>query len=104
LKTLDKNFNFSKGDLHIKNDVWIGAFSIILSGITLGNGCVIAAGSVVTKDVKPYTIVGGNPAKFIRNRFNRKQGRAAAELQQDLAGQQGGGGIGSLLGGLFGGK
>ena len=68
-----KNFNSSKGDLHIKNDVWIGAFSIILSGVTLGNGCVIAAGSVVTKDVKPYTIVGGNPAKFIRNRFNKKQ-------------------------------
>lgn len=57
----------------IKNDVWIGGFSIIFSGVTLGNGCVIAAGSVVTKDVKPYTIVGGNPAKFIRNRFNKKQ-------------------------------
>jgi chloramphenicol O-acetyltransferase type B len=70
-----KNFNTSKGDLIIKNDVWIGGFSIIFSGVTLGNGCVIAAGSVVTKDVKPYTIVGGNPAKFIRNRFNKKQSR-----------------------------
>ena len=61
--------------MHIKNDVWIGAFSIILSGITLGNGCVIAAGSVVTKDVKPYTIVGGAPAKFLRSRFNKKQSK-----------------------------
>jgi virginiamycin A acetyltransferase len=41
----------------------------------LGNGCVIGAGSVVTKDVKPYTIVGGNPAKFIRNRFNKKKSK-----------------------------
>ena len=70
-----KNFESSKGDLHIKNDVWIGAFSIILSGITLGNGCVVAAGSVVTKDVKPYTIVGGAPAKFRRSRFNKKQSK-----------------------------
>jgi acetyltransferase-like isoleucine patch superfamily enzyme len=70
-----KNFNTSKGDLHIKNDVWIGGFSIIFSGVTLGNGCVIAAGSVVTKNVKPYTIVGGNPAKFIRNRFNKRQSK-----------------------------
>ena len=70
-----KNFESSNGDLHVKNDVWIGAFSIILSGITLGNGCVIAAGSVVTKDVKPYTIVGGAPAKFLRSRFNKKQSK-----------------------------
>jgi len=67
--------------LRIKNDVWIGAFSIIFSGVTLGNGCVIAAGSVVTKDVKPYTIVGGNPAKFIRNRFNKKQSKFLNESQ-----------------------
>ena len=67
--------------MHIKNDVWIGAFSIIFSGVTLGNGCVIAAGSVVTKDVKPYTIVGGNPVKFIRNRFNKKQSKFLNESQ-----------------------
>ena len=64
-----KNYNYSKGDLHIENDVWIGAFSIIFSGIRLGNGSVVAAGSVVTKDVDPYTIVGGNPARFIKKRF-----------------------------------
>jgi serine acetyltransferase len=59
--------------LHIENDVWIGGFSIIFSGVRLGNGCVVAAGSVVTKDVEPYTIVGGNPAKLIKKRFTSKQ-------------------------------
>lgn len=54
----------------IGNDVWIGFGAIILNGITVGNGAVIAAGSVVTKDVPPYCIVGGNPAKTIRNRFS----------------------------------
>jgi len=68
-----KNYNYSKGDLHIENDVWIGAFSIIFSGVRLGNGSVVAAGSVVTKDVDPYTIVGGNPARFIKKRFTSKQ-------------------------------
>jgi lipopolysaccharide transport system ATP-binding protein len=68
-----KNYNYSKGDLHIENDVWIGGFSIIFSGVRLGNGCVVAAGSVVTKDVEPYTIVGGNPAKLIKKRFTSKQ-------------------------------
>lgn len=53
----------------IGNDVWIGYGSIILSGISVGDGAVIAAGSVVVKDVEPYTIVGGNPAKTIKPRF-----------------------------------
>ena len=52
----------------IEDDVWIGARSIILPGKKIGKGSIVAAGSVVTKDVEPYTIVGGNPAKFIRNR------------------------------------
>ena len=51
----------------IGNDVWIGGHSTILSGVTIGDGAVIAAGSVVTKDVKPRTLVGGNPAKFIKS-------------------------------------
>jgi len=59
--------------LNIENDVWIEAFSIIFSGVRLGNGSVVAAGSVVTKDVDPYTIVGGNPARFIKKRFTSKQ-------------------------------
>jgi len=54
----------------IKNDVWIGHGAIINAGVTLNNGAVIAAGSVVTKDVPAYAIVGGNPAKLIRYRFS----------------------------------
>jgi putative colanic acid biosynthesis acetyltransferase WcaF len=52
----------------IENDVWIGANCIITSGVTIGEGSVIAAGSVVTKNVTPFTIVGGVPAKFIKER------------------------------------
>jgi len=55
---------------HIGNDVWIGRSSIVLSGVTISDGAVIGAGSVVTKDVPSYAIVAGNPAKFIRNRFD----------------------------------
>ena len=62
--------SYSRGDIIIKNDVWIGINCIILDGITIGNGAVVAAGSVVTKDVAPYSIVGGNPAKLIKYRFS----------------------------------
>lgn len=54
----------------IGHDVWIGHGAIVNAGITIGNGAIVAAGSVVTKDVKPYSIVGGNPAKFIRYRIS----------------------------------
>lgn len=60
----------SKGNVCIGNDVWIGHGVIILSGVTIGNGAVIAAGSVVSKDVGNYEIWGGNPAKFIKKRFD----------------------------------
>lgn len=53
----------------IKNDVWIGSGSIILNGVTVENGAIIAAGSVVTKDVPPYAIVAGVPARILRYRF-----------------------------------
>lgn len=59
-----------KGDTIIGNDVWFGYESIIMPGIKIGNGAIVAAKSVVTKDVAPYTIVGGNPAKLIRTRFS----------------------------------
>ena len=64
--------SYSKGDIIIKNDVWIGTNCTILDGITIGNGAIIAAGSIVTKDVPPYAIVGGNPAKIIRYRFSQE--------------------------------
>ena len=60
----------SNGDVIIGNDVWIGMNAIILSGVEIGNGAVIAAGSVVVKNVPPYAIVGGNPAKLIKFRFH----------------------------------
>ena len=60
----------SKGDIVIKDDVWIGQNAIICSGVTVGQGAVVAAGAVVTKDVEPYSIVGGSPAKFIKYRLD----------------------------------
>lgn len=59
-----------RGNTVVGNDVWIGARALIMSGVNIGNGAVVAAGSVVTKDVPPYAIVGGNPAKIIRYRFD----------------------------------
>ena len=58
-----------KGDTVIKSDAWIGMNAIIMPGVTIGEGAIVAAGSVVSKDVPPYTIVGGNPAKEIKKRF-----------------------------------
>lgn len=62
----------SKGDIEVGDDVWIGYNSLILSGVKIGQGAVVAAGSVVTKDVPPYAIVGGVPAKVIKYRFDEK--------------------------------
>ena len=62
---------FGKGDIIVDDDVWIGYRAIILSGVHLGKGAIIAAGAVVTKDVPPYAIVGGNPAKVIKYRFDK---------------------------------
>lgn len=59
-----------KGKIIIADDVWIGYNSLILSGVKIGQGAVIAAGSVVVKDIPPYAIVGGNPAKIIKYRFS----------------------------------
>ena len=62
--------SYSKGDIVIEDDVWIGYGAIILSNVHIGRGAVIAAGSIVTKDVPPYSIYGGNPARLIRRRFD----------------------------------
>lgn len=58
---------------HVGNDVWIGHGAIVIAGVTIGDGAIVAAGSVVTKDVEPCTIVGGNPARFIKNRFSTEE-------------------------------
>ncbi len=62
-----------KGDTIIGNDVWIGYKSTIMPGVTVGDGAIIATQSVVVKDVAPYSIVGGNPAKEIGKRFSEKE-------------------------------
>ncbi|MBQ6023719.1 MAG: CatB-related O-acetyltransferase [Clostridia bacterium] len=59
-----------KGDTVIGNDVWIGQNALILPGVHVGDGAIIGANSVVSKDVSPYTVVAGNPARVIRNRFD----------------------------------
>ena len=60
----------NKGDIVIGNDVWIGYEAVIMAGVHIGDGAIIAARAVVTKDVPPYTIVGGTPVKEIRKRFD----------------------------------
>lgn len=62
----------SKGNIIVENDVWIGYGATILSGVHIGQGAVIAAGAVVSKDVPPYAIVGGVPAKVIKYRFSQE--------------------------------
>ena len=61
------------GDITVGSDVWIGAKSTIMSGIKINDGAVVGAGSVVTKDVPPFAIVGGNPAQIIKFRFSPEQ-------------------------------
>lgn len=65
----------------IGNDVWIGAFVVIMGGVTIGDGAVIAAGSFVNKDVAPYEIVGGTPAKFIKKRFSDDEVEKLLEMK-----------------------
>jgi acetyltransferase-like isoleucine patch superfamily enzyme len=57
----------------IGEDVWVGSNALLMAGITIGNGVIVAAGSIVTKDIPPYCIWGGNPAKFIKMRFNEEE-------------------------------
>ena len=60
----------TNGPIIVKDDVWIGVGAIIMSGVTINQGAIVAAGSIVTKNVAPYAIVGGNPAKEIKKRFS----------------------------------
>jgi acetyltransferase-like isoleucine patch superfamily enzyme len=64
-----QNFGVSRGNVTIGSDVWLCANCIILSGVTIGHGAVVGAGAVVSRDVAPYSIVAGNPAKHVRWRF-----------------------------------
>lgn len=66
-----------RGDTIVGNDVWIGYESLVMPGVQIGHGAIVAAGSVVVTNVKPYTVVGGNPAKPIEERF-------APEIVQEL--------------------
>jgi acetyltransferase-like isoleucine patch superfamily enzyme len=80
------NFNgvghpVTKGDIIIGNDVWIAANVTIMSGVTIGDGAIIANNSHVVKNVEPYSIVGGNPAKFIRYRFTEEQIEKLLEIK-----------------------
>ena len=76
-----KIFDDSIPETTIGNDVWISSNVVIPGKITIGDGAVIAAGSVVVKDVQPYSIVGGNPAKLIRLRFSKDQINQLSELK-----------------------
>lgn len=69
------------GDTIIGNDVWIGSEAMIMSGVTVGDGAIIASRAVVTKDVAPYEIVGSNPAKHIRFRFSETEISQLLEMQ-----------------------
>lgn len=71
----------NKGDIIIGSDVWIGYEAVILAGVTVGDGAIIGARAVVTRDVSPYTIVGGVPAKPIRKRFSEKTVARLMELK-----------------------
>lgn len=68
-----EGFGGTKGDVIIGSDCWICSGATILSGVTIGDGAVVAACSVVTKNVEAYAVVGGNPARFIKWRFDEEQ-------------------------------
>jgi acetyltransferase-like isoleucine patch superfamily enzyme len=70
---VEKSFYKETQDVIIGNDVWIGANAIILDGVEIGNGAIISAGAVVNRNVPPYSIYGGIPAKFIKNRFDENE-------------------------------
>jgi len=71
----------NRGDTVVGNDVWIGLEATIMAGVKIGDGAIIGAKSVVTKDVPPYTIVGGNPAKVIKKRFDLETTQQLLKIQ-----------------------
>lgn len=79
-QTIQQSFE-SKGDTIIKSDAWIGMGATIMPGVTIGEGAIIAAESVVIKDVEPYTVVAGNPAKPIKKRFTDEEIEQLLEIR-----------------------
>jgi len=71
----------TKGDVTIGNDVWVGINTLVLSGVSIGDGAVIGASSVVANDVPPYTVVAGNPARLIRRRFDDETIKKLLEMK-----------------------
>jgi len=71
----------NKGDITIGNDVWIGYEAVIMQGVHIGDGAIIAARAVITRDVAPYTVVGGVPAKEMRKRFDDKTITSLMEIE-----------------------
>ena len=78
---VEREFFEETQEVVMGHDVWVGARAIVLDGVTIGNGAVIAAGAVVTRDVAPYSIVGGVPARLIRRRFNDEDIRKLEDLR-----------------------
>lgn len=70
----------NKGDTIVGHDVWLGYEAVVMPGVDIGHGAIVAARSVVTRDVLPYTVVGGNPARVIRHRFSDEVIQALLEL------------------------
>ncbi|MCW3017143.1 MAG: hypothetical protein JWO02_4235 [Solirubrobacterales bacterium] len=77
----EDGFPTPTGDTVVGSDVWTCAGSLIMSGVTIGDGAIVAAGAVVTKDVPPYAIVGGNPARLIRYRYDEEERNALLEIK-----------------------
>ena len=71
----------TNGPIRIGNDVWIGAGAQVLSGVTIGDGAIVAAGAIVTRDVAPYAVVAGNPARLLRFRFDTGKVSQLLEVQ-----------------------
>ncbi len=86
---LNLNGSYCKGDVHIGSDVWIGSHVTIMSGVKIGDGAVIAANSHIVKDVPPYAMVGGNPAKIIKQVSDEmlEWKKAGTKIYQGLANQ-----------------
>jgi carbonic anhydrase/acetyltransferase-like protein (isoleucine patch superfamily) len=76
-----KTYSDSRGPIVIGNDVWSGFGSVVSPGITVGDGAIIAAGAIVTRDVPPYSIVGGVPAKVIKYRFDEPDREALLRIR-----------------------